>query len=168
MKKILLALTTVFCAVTGSAAWAADAKDPAVERTRQQVLMLDDLYKTVIVLVTEHYVKDPSTLSAATAGKAIFAAMKQKGWHDVRLVGFTDVIYKPENKPADAFEEAAKKNLTAGKATHEEVVTKDGKRYLRMATAVPVVMEKCVMCHANFKNNKNVIGALAYTVPLVK
>lgn len=168
MKK-MFALAVALCAVAGSTVWAMDSsKDAAVTRTRQQVLMLDDLYKTAIVLITEHYVKDPATLSAASAGKAIFAAMKQKGWHEVRLVGFTDVLFNQENKPADAFEQAAKKSLVSGKATHEEVVTKDGKRYLRMATAVPVVMEKCTMCHANFKDNKNVIGALAYTVPLVQ
>jgi len=144
------------------------AEDPAISRTRQQVLMLDDLYKTVIVLVTEHYVDDPSTLSAASAGKALFAAMKDKGWHEVRLVGLTDVITNPENKPQDPFERTAKKKLLAGSSSYEQVVEIDGKRYLRMATAVPVVMEKCVMCHANFKGNKGNIGALAYTVPLVE
>ena len=41
--------------------------------------MLDDLYKTVVVLVTEHYVTDPSILSAASAAKALFAAMKDGG-----------------------------------------------------------------------------------------
>ncbi len=144
------------------------AKDPAVARTRDQVLMLDDLYKTVIVLVTQHYVTSPAIVSAATAGKLIFAEMKTKGWHDIRLLGFTDQITNPENKPADAFEKAAKKSLLAGQATYEEVVSEGGKQYLRMATAVPVVMEKCVMCHSNFKDNKGVIGSLSYKVPLVQ
>ncbi len=144
------------------------AEDPAVTRTRQQTLMLDDLYKTVIVLVTEHYVKDPSVLSAASAGKALFAAMSDKGWHDVRLVGFTDVITNPENKPMDKFEQTAKEKLLAGEGSYEEVITKDGKRYLRFATPIPVVMEKCVMCHANFKGNKGNIGSLAYTMPIIE
>ena len=143
------------------------ADDAAVERTRQQVRMLDDLYKTAVVLITEHYVEDPSTLSAASAAKALFAAMKEKGWHDVRLVGLTDVIINPENKPIDEFEEAAKEKLLAGEAGHEQVVEEDGKTYLRMATPLPVVMEKCVMCHANFKDNEGNIGTLSYTVPLV-
>ena len=59
--------------------FASAAEDPAVTRTRNQVLMLDDLYKTVIVLVTKHYVTSPAIVSAATAGKLIFAAMKDKG-----------------------------------------------------------------------------------------
>lgn len=144
------------------------AEDPAVTRTRNQVLMLDDLYKTVIVLVTKHYVTSPAIVSAATAGKLIFAAMKEKGWHEVRLLGLTDQITNPENKPADAFEKAAKKSLLAGQASYEEVVSEGGKQYLRMATAIPVVMPECVMCHSNFKDNKGVIGSLSYKVPLVQ
>ncbi len=53
-------------------------EDPAITRTRQQIKMLDDLYKTAVVLITEHYVTDPSILSAASAAKALFAAMKKK------------------------------------------------------------------------------------------
>ena len=144
-------------------------EDPAITRTRQQVNMLDDLYKTAVVLITEHYVTDPSILSAATASKALFAAMKKNGWHDVRLLGFTDVIYNAdENLPQDAFEKKAKENLLAGKSSHEEVVTKNGKRYLRVATPVPVVMEKCIMCHANFKGKEGPIGSLSYTVPVIE
>ena len=35
-----------------------DDKDKAVERTRKTVRMLDDVYKTAVVLITEHYVND--------------------------------------------------------------------------------------------------------------
>ncbi len=35
------------------------SEDPAVVRTRQQVEMLDTLYKTAIVLITDKYVTDP-------------------------------------------------------------------------------------------------------------
>ena len=148
---------------------AAAQKDAAIERTRKQVQMLDDLYKTVVVLVTEHYVNDPGTLSAASAAKALFAAMKKNGWHDVRLLGFTDVLFRAdENSPKDAFERTAKEKLMAGAPLHEEVVEKQGKRYLRVVTPVPVVMEKCVMCHANFKDNEGVMGALSYTVPVIE
>jgi hypothetical protein len=42
------------------------------------------------------------------------------------------------------------------------------KRYLHIATSVPVVSENCVMCHANFKGNKGNVGALSYTVPVIK
>jgi len=147
---------------------AASANQAAVDRTRKQVQMLDDLYKTAVVLITEHYVENPSSLSGATAAKALFGTMKKNGWHDVRIIGFTDVLFQPdENSPKDAFEETAKTKLLGGAATHEEVITDNGKQYLRVATQLPVVMEKCAMCHANFKDNKDVIGALSYTVPLI-
>jgi hypothetical protein len=45
---------------------------------------------------------------------------------------------------------------------------KDGKRYLRAATSIPVVSENCVMCHTNFKGDKGNVGALSYTVPMIK
>lgn len=166
--KLFYGMLVIGLIVLVSAQTILAAEDPAITRTRQQAPMLDDLYKTVIVLVTQHYVTDPSILSGASAGKALFAAMKEKGWHEVRLVGLTDVITNPENKPKDALEKTAKKKLLAGEASYEEVVSKDGKRYLRIATPVPVVMEKCVMYHANFKGNKGNIGTLAYTVPLVQ
>jgi Protein of unknown function (DUF3365) len=141
----------------------------AVARTRKHVQMLDDLYKTAVVLITEHYVKDPSILSAATASKALFAAMKQKGWHDARLLGFTDILFNPaENLPEDDFEKSAKAKLLDGAASYEEVVKIKGQDYLRMATPVPVVMERCVMCHANFKDKTGPIGAISYSLPLIR
>ena len=145
------------------------SEDPAVLRTRQQVEMLDTLYKTAIVLITDKYVTDPSKFSGASAAKALFDTMKENGYHEVRLVGLTDTLINPSvNKPMDAFEEEAKRKLTSGEPTHEEVVTIEGKRYLRKATPVPVVLEKCAMCHANFKDNDGIIGTLSYTVPLVE
>ena len=51
-----------------------DAKDPAVERARREVRMLDDIYKTAIVLVTENYVHDDTDLAAGSAFKALFEA----------------------------------------------------------------------------------------------
>lgn len=145
------------------------SQDAAVARTRKQIQMLDDLYKTAVVLITEHYVNDPSTLSAATASKALFAAMKEKGWHEARLLGFTDVLFNAsENAPQDEFEKTAESKLLEGAASYEEVANIGGREYLRMATPVPVVMEKCVMCHANFKDKKGAIGAISYKVPLIK
>ncbi len=153
-----------------SAKGAGDSRnDPAVARTRKQIQMLDDLYKTAVVLITEHYVKDPSILSAATASKALFAAMKAKGWHEARLLGFTDVLFNPaENLPQDDFEKSAQAKLLDGAASYEEVVKIKGKDTLRMATPVPVVMEQCVMCHANFKDRQGPIGAISYSVPLIR
>ena len=95
--------------------------------------------------------------------------MKKNGWHDVRLLGFTDVIFNADdNLPQDTFEKKARENLLEGKSSHEEVVTKNGRRFLRVATPVPVVMERCIMCHANFKGKEVPIGSLSYTVPVIE
>ncbi len=158
--------------VGGVAAFAAEnasgKADAAVERTRQEVKMLDDLFKNAIVLIDGHYVKTPSDFPAATAAKALWAALKKDGWYEVRILGLTDVIGDQDDVPRDAFEQTAAKKLLAGDTSYEEVVEKDGKRYLRVATGIPVVSDNCLMCHANFKGNKGNIGALAYTVPMIE
>lgn len=142
--------------------------DPAVERTRKQVKMLDDLYKTAVVLITEHYVNKDTDLPAGSAALALFDAMKKKGWHEVRLVDATGKPITDSNAPKDEFEKAAIAALKAGKGWHEEVTTKDGKKFLRAATPVPVVMKKCVMCHAHYADAKKdeAIGSLMYVVPV--
>jgi Protein of unknown function (DUF3365) len=142
--------------------------DPELERTRQEVKMLDDLFKNAIVLIDETYVKKPDSVAAATASKALFAALKKAGWYDVRILGLTDVIGDQDDIPRDAFERTAAAKLIAGNKWYEEVSEKDGKRYLRVATGIPLVSENCLMCHANFKGNKGNVGALAYTVPMIK
>ena len=142
--------------------------DPALERTRKQVRMLDDLYKTAIVLITDKYVNSDSDLPAGTAFQALFGAMKKKGWHEVRLVDATGEPLVAKNAPADDFEKEAIKQLLAGKAGYEQVIEKDKKRFLRSATAVPVVMEKCIMCHPHYKDapKGQAIGLLSYTLPI--
>src|SRR5687768_4633159 len=82
----LAAMIGGLCLLSGSVAQekAAGKVDPAVERTRKQVLMLDDLYKSAIVLITEHYVEEDSDLAAGSAFQALFKAMKDKGYHEVR------------------------------------------------------------------------------------
>lgn len=145
------------------------ADDPALLRTRKQVQMLDDIYKGGVVLITTNYVNEDTDMPAGVAFKALFAAAKAKGWHEVRLLDATGDPYNPENAPEDDFEKAAIKALTVGKeAWYEREITKDGKRFLRVATAVPVVMEKCIMCHSNYEGlEKGVaIGALGYTIPI--
>jgi hypothetical protein len=140
--------------------------DPAVERTRKQVLMLDDLYKSAIVLITEHYVEEDSDLAAGSAFQALFKAMKDKGYHEVRLLDATGEPYEAKNAPSDEFEKAAIAALKKGATTHEEVVEKDGQRFLRLATPIPVVMKKCVLCHEQYAKAKpgEPIGALGYTI----
>ena len=52
--------------------------------------------------------------------------------------------------------------------SYRYVITEDGKRYLLAATAIPVVMEKCIMCHENYRTVEKgkAIGAISYKVPV--
>jgi hypothetical protein len=141
--------------------------DEALERTRKQTRMLDDLYKTAIVLITEHYVKGDEP-SAAVAGKLLWKEMKEKGHHEVRLIDATGTPIEASNVAVDDFEKSALKEILAGKPLVDRVVEKEGKRYLRTATTVPVVMTKCVACHSQYAKvpKSQAIGALVYTLPV--
>jgi len=140
----------------------------AVARTRKTVKMLDDIYKTAVVLITTHYVNDENDLPAGTAAKALFAAIEKKGWHQVKLLDVSGEPYNDENVAKDAFDKDAVKQIKSGKAFVEKVVSKEGKPYLRAATAIPVVLQKCTMCHENYKKAKKgeAIGLLSYTLPI--
>lgn len=142
--------------------------DPALERTRDVVRMLDDIYKSVVVLITDKYVHSEKHFPAGSAAIALFSAVKKKGWHEVRLIDATDDPIAPDNAPKDDFEKKAIQELKAGKDYYEQVVTLDGKRTLRAATPVPVVMDKCIMCHPHYKDVKKgaPIGALSYTITI--
>ncbi|MEJ7593353.1 MAG: DUF3365 domain-containing protein [Planctomycetaceae bacterium] len=146
-----------------------DAKDPAVERARREVRMLDDIYKTAIVLITENYVHDDTDLAAGSAFKALFEAVGKKGWHDVRLVDATGQPYSDLNLPKAGFEKEAIQQLLEGKAAVDKVIVEGDKKYLLAATAIPVVMEKCIMCHENYRDvaKGKAIGALSYKVPIL-
>ncbi len=143
-------------------------KNKAIERTRREVRMLDDIYKGAIVTITQHYVNDKDTIPAGTAFKKLFVAAEEKGWHRTRLVDATGEPYSDENVAEDDFEKRAIKALVGGKGWFEDVEVRDGVRHLRVATAVPVVFEKCVMCHDNYADvpKGRAIGALTYTVPI--
>lgn len=144
------------------------AEDPAVSRARRQVEMLDDIYKGGIVLITEHYVNEDSDMPAGTAFKKLFEAAKKKGWHEVRLLDATGDPYDDVNAPAEGFETEAVAKLKNGESFVDQVIERDGKRYLQAATPIPVVMPKCIMCHENYDNLPDgaVIGALGYTLPI--
>ncbi len=144
------------------------AKDAAVERTRREVRMLDDIYKTAIVLVTEHYVNKDTDLAAGSAFKALFEGVAKKGWHEARLVDATGQPYSDLNLPKEGFEKKAVAKILAGKPSYDEVVTEGNQRYLLAATAIPVVMDKCIMCHENYRDVEQgkAIGILSYKVPV--
>ena len=161
-------LLAVFLQLAASADKGAQPKRAAVARTRKTVKMLDDVYKTAVVLITTHYVNDEDDLSAGAAAKALFAAIKEKGWHEVQLLDVSGQPYNEENVARDAFDKGAAKQIKAGKTFVEQVVAKDGKAYLRAATSIPVVLKKCTMCHENYKSAKKgeAIGMLSYTIPI--
>jgi hypothetical protein len=152
----------------GAVAQDTKPQDAALARTRKQVLMLDDLYKSAIVLITENYVQETSDLAAGAAFQKLFEAMRKKGHHDVRLLDATGSPYNEKNLPRDEFEKAAIAALKSGKPTYEQVAVQDGKRVLRLATAVPVVMKKCTLCHPAYEKAPagQAIGALGYTIAI--
>ena len=89
--------------------------DPALERTREQVKMLDDLYKNAVVSITQSYVDVQEKKPAIMVAKQVFAAMKKQGWHSARLVDATGEPLNDENAPVTDFEKAAYKAMRAGK-----------------------------------------------------
>ena len=146
----------------------AGPKDAAVERARREVQMIDTIYKTSIVLITEHYVNEEDDLPAGEAFKLLFDTMTQKGFHEVKLLDATGEPYNDDNAPKAGFEQAAVKKLVTGETVYDEVVTENGKRFLNSATAIPVVMKKCVMCHDNYEDVPagRAIGAMRYKIPI--
>src|SRR5207302_5768063 len=94
----LLAVIAAIAIVSGPRPQADEPKKPdsaAVERTREQVKMLDALYKNAVVSVTKNYVNQQADVPAAAIAKDVFEAMKKGKYHNARLV---DVTGKPKNK----------------------------------------------------------------------
>jgi hypothetical protein len=161
--------------ISGSFLLAAEPSKPAKgpsaeaqERARKTVRMLDDVYKTAVVLITDKYVNDNDDFPAGSAAIALFGAVGKKGWHEVRLLDVTGQPYDAKNTAQDDFEKQGVNQLKAGKDYYEQIVEKDGKPFLRAMTAVPVVMQKCVMCHPHYADAKKgaAIGAISYTMPI--
>lgn len=151
---------------------AAKAKrDRPLERTRKTVRMLDDIYKGGIVAITQNYVTDEDSIPAGTAFKEVFRTAEKNGWHKVRLVDGLGEPINDENAPIDAFEKKALAALVAGESSWFEQIDegkKKGKRTLRVATPIPVVFEKCIMCHDNYADVPagQAIGALTYSIEI--
>lgn len=141
-------------------------KQPAVARAKKQAKMLDTLYKSAIVLITENYVDGKESVAAGDAFQALFKTMKDNGFHEVRLLDATGDAYDPDNEPKTEFEKQAIRALLDGKPIFEQIVTEDDKRFLLSATPIPVVMEKCTACHANYEGVQGPIGALGLKIPI--
>lgn len=146
----------------------AESGDAELNRARREVRMLDDIDKGGIVTITEHYVNDKDAIPAGTAFKMLFEAAKKKGWHKVRLVDATGEPHSDENVAEDEFETQAMEALVSGSPWIEQVEVREGTRHLRVATPIPVVSTKCVMCHDNYADvpKGQAIGALMYLVPI--
>lgn len=159
----LAALALTFAAPTD----AADKTLPdkaALERTREQVKMLDDLYKTAVVGITQLYVNQQADKPAALAAKAVFEAMGKKGWHNARLVDASGDPKNAENVAKSDFEKKAVTAMKAGKKTFEEIGESDGKPVLRTATVVPAVLKSCAKCHG--VEEGDLLGTIVYELPI--
>jgi hypothetical protein len=185
MKK-LSAITVCFLAVVATVAFissmsgisntaraddkaaATKPKKAAVERSRKTVQLLDNIFKQTVVLITEKYVHDEDDFAAGSAAVLLFKNISDSGDNKVRLIDATGKPYDDQNVAKDDFEREGIKRLKAGDPIYEEVASNDGKYELRALTAVPVVMQKCVMCHAHYADVKKgePIGAISYTIPI--
>jgi hypothetical protein len=146
---------------------AADAKAPdkaAVDRTREQVKMLDDLYKTAVVKITKVYVGQQGEVPAALAAMEIFEEMKKKGWHNARLVDASGKPKRKANLPQTDFEKKAVAAMKEGKTYVEEVGEENGKPVFRAATVVPAVMKECAVCHK--VKEGTLLGTIVYELPI--
>ena len=139
--------------------------DPAVERARDQVKMLDGLYKTAVVSITTRYVDKQSQQPAIKVAKDVFGAMNKQGWHSARLVDATGEPLSDANLPKTDFEKDAARAMNAGQTYFERVVGEGKDRRLLAATVVPVVMQKCADCHTHKKVGE-VLGFIRYDIPV--
>lgn len=152
-----------------SAASEKAAVDPAaVQRARKTARMLDDIYKSAVVLITDKYVRDRKDFPAGRAAVHWFKAISKKGWHEVRIIDVSGEPYSQANVAKDDFDKEGIRRLKAGSDFFDRVETANGKSYLRAITPIPVVMQKCVMCHDHYKTAKKgePVGALTYKIPL--
>ncbi len=156
-------------AETKKASDSAKPAEAAVERSRKTVRMLDDIFKQTVVLITDKYVNDTDDFAAGSAAVLLFKNISKAGHQQVRLLDASGQPYEKANVAKDAFEKEGIKRMKAGETFYEEVVKKDGKYELRAMTPVPVVLDKCVMCHAHYaeaKKKGEVVGAISYIIPI--
>src|SRR3954468_21067921 len=163
---LLVAASGAFLALSARAAAPAETgSDPALERTREQVKMLDDLYKNAVVSITKRYVGAQDKQPAIMVAQDVFGAMRKQGWHSAKLVDATGEPLNDANAPRTDFEKEAAREINAGKTYVERVVGEGKDRRLLAATVVPVVMQKCADCHTHKKVGE-VLGFIRYDVPI--
>jgi hypothetical protein len=135
------------------------------DQARREVRLLDDLYKSAIIYINEVYVQDANSVAAGETARDLFAAMKAKGWHDARLVDATGKPLNEENKPQNDFEKKAVAKILAGETYYDQIVEENGHNYLRAATLVPAINDKCIICHPGNKVG-DVLGAVSYKIAI--
>ena len=87
-----------------------------MERAREQVKMLDDLYKNAVVSITTRYVGKQDNQPAIMVAQDVFGAMKKQGWHSAKLVDATGEPINEINAPRTDFEKDAAREINAGKS----------------------------------------------------
>ncbi|GAX62621.1 ribulose 1,5-bisphosphate carboxylase, large subunit [Candidatus Scalindua japonica] len=140
-------------------------REKAIKRGRQTVKMLDEMYKTFIVLVTDEYVKDETMFSALTISKKVFERMSAKGWYNARLLDATGDPHNPDNSARTKFERDAIEAFIDGKSFYEKVEKVDGVYYYKAATSVSIVTDGCTICHPHNKQG-DLLGGISYSFPL--
>lgn len=136
------------------------AADAAVTRARDNVKMLDSLYKTAVVSVTNRFEGPPAIKMA----KDVFAAMEKEGWHKAKLVDASGAPQNESNLPQTEFEKRAVAAIQGGKAYYDEVSGQGKDRVLSAATIVPAVTKKCATCHG--AKEGDLLGIIRYEVPV--
>jgi len=139
--------------------------EKAVTRARQTVKMLDEMYKTFIVLITDEYVKDETMFSALTVSKKVFEKMGTKGWYKARLLDATGDPHNPENTPRTKFERDAIEAFIDGNSFYEKTEKIGAEYYFQAATSLSIVTDGCTICHPANKQG-DLLGGISYTFPL--
>ena len=134
----------------------------AVKRARQTVKMLDEMYKTFIVLITDEYVKDETMFSALTVSKKVFEKMGTKGLYKARLLDATGDPHNPENSPRTKFERDAVEAFINGNPYYEKVEKVGGEYYYKAAASLSIVTDGCTICHPHNKQG-DLLGGISYT-----
>lgn len=161
-------ITVILCFLTSLfvTTWADELYNQAeVKVARDTVKILDDVYKSYVVAITEAYVKDPGTIAAATITKRVFTEVAKNGSHSARLISALEPPFNEENSPKDDFEKGAIKALKEGKTYFERVERVNGVDSLRAVTVVSAVMKQCLICHSD-KKEGDLLGGISYVVPL--
>lgn len=162
----------VWCASPSGARAETSAKksysEEQLEHARRTVKVLDEVYKRIIILVTDKYVQEEDDFAAGSAAVLLFKQMSEGDSHRVRLIDATGEPYEEANVAQDDFEKKGLEAIKKGAAEFEEITQVDGKPTLRIMTSVPVVHERCVMCHEHYKNAKagEAIGAMSYSIQI--